>query len=119
MPAMRRFVGSLVLVTLFASPTVARARMVCRYTGVEITDCDEHCPANLPVVRDAGCCDERIVQPLPVSRVTDQSVSVAPAVALAPLVRDDRAVVHVSKAPSHSAAPDRPPLYVVQRALLI
>jgi hypothetical protein len=116
---MRRFVGSLVLVALFASPTVARARMVCRYTGVEITDCEEQRAPDVPVVRDADCCFERIVRPLPVSRVTDQSVFVAPALALVPMVRDDQAVVHVATAPLLSTAPGGPPLYVAQRALLI
>jgi hypothetical protein len=117
--AMRRFVGSLVLVALFASPTVARARMFCRYTGVEITDCGDRCPSETPAIRDAGCCEERTVQPLPVSRVTDQQVSVTPLVAAAPLPRATDIARHCAAEPSPPVAASGPPLYVAQRALLI
>jgi hypothetical protein len=116
---MRRIVGSLVLVALLASPTVARARMFCRYTGVEITDCNDRCTPDAVAVRDAGCCEERIVQPLPVSRVTDHHVVVAPAVALAPQVQEAPLVVHVAAAQSSPVATSGPPLYLAQRALLI
>jgi hypothetical protein len=114
---MRRFVGTIALLALVASPTVAQARMFCRYTGIEITDCEEQRVPDQAVVQWEGCCERRVVTPLGAARISAEHATLAPI------------LIRATAAPVLLAAPMRawaetprasgPPLYVVQRALLI
>ncbi|MCA1828528.1 MAG: hypothetical protein LC689_16515, partial [Myxococcales bacterium] len=48
------------LASLAAAPIVARTRFVCRYTGIEITDCaEQQVPAAAQLQTD-GCCDRQL-----------------------------------------------------------
>jgi hypothetical protein len=118
--SVRRLVAISALVGLLTSPVVARTRLFCKYTGVEITDCSEQDVPASPVVTFAGCCEHRLFLPLPASKVSADSFtalvpilvvhSPAPLPPVTPLFR-------VSwTAPSAGAGP---PLFVQHRALLI
>jgi hypothetical protein len=120
--AMRRLVGTFALVALLTSPTVSQVRFFCRYTGVEITDCDEQQVSEHPVVQREGCCERRVSPaPAPAKVAREHALPQAMAVALAwaqhlpvqPLApsRQDRL-----RLPPDNAAP---PLFLQQRALLI
>ena len=117
---MMRFVGTLTLLVVLASPTVPQARLFCRYTGIEVTDCAEQREAERPAVQPEGCCELRLSNaPAPVLQtpepVLPQALALAPWWAQplpmqpAPAVRGDRV----------SRGSAGPPLFVQQHALLI
>jgi hypothetical protein len=56
---MTRLTGVFAILVLLASPTVAQARYFCRYTGMEITDCEQQRVPQQPLVTHEGCCDRR------------------------------------------------------------
>jgi hypothetical protein len=119
--AMRKVVGILALLAILALPSVARARFFCRYTGVEITDCEEQRSPDMPVLQPEGCCDRRVERPLAAARVEANRAEVAPVMLVA---EPFAAVAPLPDAPATAAVPmpaaaSGPPLYVVQRALLI
>jgi hypothetical protein len=116
----RRLVAIFALVGLITSPVVARVRLFCKYTGIEITDCSERDIPASPLVTSPECCEHRLFPPLAASKVSADSLTT-----LVPVI-----VVHVSTLPpspapvfdaSRSArTPDAgPPLFVQHRALLI
>src|SRR5205807_3638429 len=57
---LRRVISAVVLASLAAAPVVARTRFVCRYTGIEITDCAEQQVPSTPELRTEGCCDRQL-----------------------------------------------------------
>ena len=57
---LRRVISAIVLASLAAAPVVARTRFVCRYTGIEITDCAEQRAAPTPELQAEGCCDRQL-----------------------------------------------------------
>jgi hypothetical protein len=117
---MRKLVGILALLGILASPTVAQARIVCRYSGVEITDCEEQRVPERPVVQAEGCCERRVVPPLPAARVPAEHATVAPILVVAePLAPVAPAPVGLAVADVSLPVAAGPPIYVVQRALLI
>ena len=56
---LRRVISAIVLVALAAAPIVARSRFVCRFTGLEITDCAEQQVPAASEVQTEGCCDRQ------------------------------------------------------------
>lgn len=54
----------LALVALISAPTILQARMVCRFTGMELTDCGEGQLPDAPVAQAGGCCDRQVTRPL-------------------------------------------------------
>jgi hypothetical protein len=56
---MRRLVGTIGLIALLASPTVARTRFFCRFSGVEISGCDEQRVPDHAAVQAEDCCERR------------------------------------------------------------
>jgi hypothetical protein len=114
---MRRVAGLVALLSLLASPVVAQRKFVCRYTGLEISDCAEQ----RPVVQDEGCCDRRVVPASSAFVTADQKTSpAAPVVALSALAvaspRIPNAPRLVDARPALAASP---PLFLTTRALLI
>src|SRR4051812_16505606 len=118
---MRRFLGMAVLLALVASPTVARSSLFCRFTRIEITDCEEQRAPEHPVVPSESCCERRILIALDAPRPRGTDHVVVPA---APVVAS--VVPFTDGPPRRSTEPRRstaiavgPPLFLVQRALLI
>jgi hypothetical protein len=117
---LQRVVSWLVVASLAAAPTVARTRLVCRYTGVEITDCDEQQAPGAPEVRKQECCDKQMTPaPSAMRKAPPQEIQPPAALALAPLV----AVEDVLPSLLNERAEPRPssgsPVYLITRALLI
>jgi hypothetical protein len=117
----RRLVATFVLVGLVASPVVARTRLFCKYTGVEITsDCWEREAPASPLVTAAACCDHRVESPLPPSKLSGQSFE-----ALAPVLGSSVVASLPATEPfsvsfwGTPAVRAGPPLFVRHRALLI
>jgi hypothetical protein len=118
---MRRVAGLVALLSLLASPVVAQRKFVCRYTGLEISDCAEQRIPERPVVQDEGCCDRRVVPALSAFVTADQKTSpAAPVVALSALAvaspRIPNAPRLVDARPALAASP---PLFLTTCALLI
>jgi hypothetical protein len=115
---MRRLVGTIALLALVALPPIARARFFCRYTGIEITDCEEQRVPDRPVVQVEDCCERRIVPPLAAARICADDAAVAPILfAVAPAFHALPVLPSVDTPVLSKAS--GPPLYVVQGALLI
>jgi hypothetical protein len=117
---MTRLTGAFAVLALLASPTVAQARYFCRYTGMEITDCEQQRVPAQPFVTQEGCCDRR-VSPVaaPATRPPGPVLLQVWAVALS----------WTQQLPLQPLAPSQrdrlrpddggPPLFLQQRALLI
>jgi hypothetical protein len=117
---LRRVVSAVVLIALASMPVVARTRLFCRYTGLEITDCAEQQVPATSAIQVAGCCDRQVTRPLGVVLKAQQedfappvfqglparSLANVPAIPLAHIVRP-------------AAAPTGPPVFLITRALLI
>jgi hypothetical protein len=117
----RRLVATFALVGLIASPVVARTRLFCKYTGVEITsDCWERETPVSALVTAQACCDHRVESPLPPSKLSGQSFEV-----LAPVLGASVAASLPAAEPFSvsfwrvPAVRTGPPLFVRLRALLI
>lgn len=118
---LRRIVSAVALLALASTPVVARTRLFCRYTGVEITDCAEQGLPGRPVIQGERCCHRHLSRTLD-SVLTGQQQEIAP-----PVLQEVRAVSFIDRsdlAPGvyrrQSAATRRgPPLFVITRALLI
>jgi len=110
----------LALVGILVTPSASRARMFCRYSGIEITDCDEQgVPAKTAVQAD-HCCERRVVPALGLARITSEQVTTPPiqtALITAPVLTRERGRSSISTPRSSGGL--GPPLYVAQRALLI
>lgn|GEM_PF-1656285 len=118
---MRRLAAILALVGLATTPAVARTRLFCRYTGVEIVGCAEQDFPDQAQVRAADCCERRISQVLPRSNLTEPAANLPPP-ALFPL--PGQALLAATRPPSRprflKPPPSAgPPLFVQLRSLLI
>ena len=118
---LRRVISAIVLASLAAAPVVARTRFVCRYTGIEITDCAEQQVPSSPELRTEGCCDRQLT-PAASAMVTPSHEEIQPpmvAALTAPVLVADalRPMVHVRFAERHP--PSRPRVFLITRALLI
>ena len=100
---------------------VARTRFVCRYTGIEITDCVEQQAPVVPEVQTEGCCDRQLT-PAASAMLTRSHQEFQPplgAALPAPVLVDDAP----RAAPADQFAERRPfygpPVFLITRALLI
>lgn len=120
-PVGRRVVSTITLLALASMPVVARTRLVCRYTGVEITDCAEQEVPGRPVVQAEGCCHRQATRPLGNLLIHSQQEIAPPALhASAALPMVDRSELSpLVRRPRAAAAPTGPPLFVITRALLL
>jgi hypothetical protein len=113
--AVKRWTSVIVLLALASSPAVARVRYFCRFTGVEITDCEEQRVPDAPIARDDGCCERRATATLGQASVAVDHIVVAPVlVTVAPVAID-------APPPAEPRTPNAsgPPLFLSQRTLLI
>jgi hypothetical protein len=118
---LRRVISTVALLALMSTPVVARTRLFCRYTGVEITDCAERELPGSPVVQIEGCCDRQVTRALGVV-LSGQQQEVAPPTlhALPALSMVDLSNLAPPTHREHSAAaPAGPPVFLITRALLI
>ena len=118
---LRRVISAFALLALAFAPVVGRTRLFCRYTGVEITDCNEQEVPGSPVVQVEGCCDRQVTRPLGVILSTQPQEIAPPALhALpAPSLLDVPALSPSALAMSSMAVPTGPPVFLITRALLI
>jgi hypothetical protein len=78
---LQRVIAAVALVALASTPAVARTRLFCRYTGVEITDCHQQVTAG--EIQIEGCCDRRTSQAAGAALITPhQEISSPPLAAL-------------------------------------
>lgn len=117
----RRVICAITLLALASTPVVARTRLFCRYTGVEITDCAEQDVPGRPVVQAEGCCHGQVTRPLSALLGNPQAEIAPPTLHALP---GTSAVASVQISPpvprkQTLAAPTGPPLLLITRALLI
>jgi len=104
------------LIALASAPVVARSRLFCRYTGVEISDCRQQEISGSSEIQVEGCCDRRTTQPPIVVLIGHQQESFPPVLIALP--------VAISLAAPARPLPIRlldvaPPVFLITRALLI
>ncbi|MFL5310625.1 MAG: hypothetical protein ACJ79H_09260 [Myxococcales bacterium] len=113
---LHRVIAAVALIALASTPVVARTRLFCRYTGVEITDCQQRDVAGCSEIQFEGCCDRQTTQPPGAIRI-DPHQDGSPPVHIA-----------ISAAPVFAARGHRLPIdflytalpvFLVTRALLI
>jgi hypothetical protein len=121
-PVFRRAASFLALLALLAAPAVTSTRLFCRFTGQEFVGCLEAAPQHGSQIRPDDCCDRRTFRALDGMRLEDNqpqpaSATVLVAGAVTPLVIAGAATP--SLRPERSVQPVGPPVFLVQRALLI
>jgi hypothetical protein len=113
---LRRVIAAIGLIALASTPVVARTRLVCRYTGVEITDCQQNPVPGSSEIQIEGCCDRQTTQPPGVTPIAQQQQS-------SPLVLIALPATLLFAAPARPPpVRDRdvvPPVFLINRALLI
>lgn len=111
---LRRVTAAVALLALASMPVAARTRLICRYTGVEITDCGQaEIPSNAAIQLE-GCCDRQTTQ-APGVLVVLQQPPPLPLVALP--VEPSFATPMGPPAPRSFDA--SPPVFLITRSLLI
>jgi hypothetical protein len=111
-----RVIAAVTLIALASTPVVARTRLVCRYTGVEITDCQQYPVSGRSEIQIEGCCDRQTTQPPGVIPIAQQQQSSPPLLIGLPV-----ALLFAAPAcplPIH-ARDVVPPVFLINRALLI
>ena len=117
---LRRIATLLALVALVSAPSIARARLVCRFSGLEITDCGEAQAPEAPVAQDGGCCDQQLTRPLAPMLVHPHPEVAPPALPLLPTAAPlELSLPRLADRFEIAAAAAGPPLYLRTRALLI
>jgi hypothetical protein len=118
---LRRVVSAVALLALASAPVVARTRLFCLYTGVEIKDCAEQDLPARSVVQVEGCCDRQITRTLG-TVLSGQEQEIAPptlhALPAVSTVDPLDFASHVQRQ-RPAASPTGPPLLLITRALLI
>jgi hypothetical protein len=111
---LQRVIAAVALVALASTPAVARTRLFCRYTGVEITDCHQQVPAG--GIEIEGCCDRRTTQPPGAALTTPhQEISSPPLAALpVPLL-----FFAPARPPAIRVVDTGSPVFLITRALLL
>jgi hypothetical protein len=118
---LRRVISTITLLGLASAPVVGRTRLLCRYTGVEITDCAEQDVPGHSVLRTEGCCDRQMTQPLAATIGAERYELGSPLVCALPtsVVADAPVIAFAVVANASLAAPPGPPVLLITRALLI
>src|SRR4051812_11475914 len=122
LPVFRRVASFLALLALLAAPAVTSTRLFCRFTGQEFVGCLEASRERGVQVRPDDCCDQRTFRALDGMRLAETQPQPAPATvlvtdAVTPLVIASAATPSVR--PERSVQPVGPPVFLMQRALLI
>ena len=113
---LHRVIAAVALIALASTPVVARTRLFCRYTGVEITDCQQQEISGSSEVQFEGCCDRRTTQPPGVIRIAQHQDSSPPVLVAVPAAPVFAAPPHPRRIHFLHAAS---PVFLITRALLI
>ena len=115
----RRAMSALSLLALLSAPAVSRTRMLCRFTGLEISGCSEQAIPERAEIQIEGCCDRQYTPALASARAA-QAHEVAPPslLALPQQPAPARERPRFAAAP-RTVAQTGPPLLRITRALLI
>lgn len=106
------------LVAFASTPVVARTRLICRYTGLEITDCaEQHIPART-VLQAEGCCSRQVTQAMGTALGSLGQEFPPPALQTFPAAELLSFASEVERE-RPATSPTGPPLLLVTRALLI
>ena len=118
---LRRAISAIVLASLAAAPVAARTRFVCRYTGIEITDCAEQQAPTAPELQNEGCCDRQLT-PAASAMLTPSHEEIQPPMVAAlttPVLVEDALRPTVNGRFAERPASSGPPVFLITRALLI
>ncbi len=118
---LRRVISAIVLASLAVAPVVARTRFVCRYTGIEITDCAEQQAAPIPELQTEGCCDPQLT-PAASAMLRPSHEEIQPpmvAALTAPVLVEDALRPTVNGQFAERPPTSGPPVFLITRALLI
>jgi hypothetical protein len=113
---LRRFIAAVALIGLASLPVVARTRLVCRYTGAEITDCQQQEIPGSSEIQVEGCCDRQTTQPPGVTLIAQQQQSSPPVLVALPVALWLAAAAR--PLPIHTLGISTP-VFLITRALLI
>ncbi len=118
---LRRVIAAVALLGLASAPVVGRTRLLCRYTGVEITDCAEQELPGQSVLRTDGCCDPQMTRPLAATIGAERYELASPVVCALPVsvAADTPAIAFAVVARVSPAGAVGPPVFLITRALLI
>lgn len=117
---LHRTASLLALLALVSAPSIARARLVCRFSGLEIVDCGEAHAPEAPSAQDGGCCDQQLTRPLAAMLVHPNLEVAPPALPRLPTAAPlDSSLPRLADRFEVAAAAAGPPLYLRTRALLI
>jgi len=121
LPVLRQVISVVALLGLASAPVVGRTRLLCRYTGVEITGCAEQEVPGHSVLRTEGCCDPQMTRPLAATIGAERYELGSPLVCALPIpvVAETPAVAIAVVANGSLAASAGPPVFLITRALLI
>ena len=118
---LRRVIAAVALLGLASAPVVGRTRLLCRYTGVEITDCAEQELPGQSVLRTDGCYDPQMTRPLAATIGAERYELASPMVCALPVsvAADTPAIAFAVVARVSPAGAVGPPVFLITRALLI
>jgi hypothetical protein len=118
---LRRVLSAVALLALASAPVVARTRLFCRYTGLEINDCAEQDFPGRSVIQVEGCCDRQITRTLGAVFSGQEQEFAPPTVPALPVVStvDPLDLASHVQRDRPTASPTGPPLLLITRALLI
>ncbi len=117
---LRRIATLLALIALVSAPSIARARLICRFSGLEITNCGEAQVPDAPVARDGGCCEQQLTRSLGAMLVHPDTDVAPPALPLLPAPAPlELPLPRLADRFENAAPAAESPLYLRTRALLI
>ncbi len=117
---LRRTASLLALLALVSAPFISRARLVCRFSGLEVTNCGEAQVPDAPVAQDGGCCDQQLTRPLAAMRAHPDPEVAPPPLPLLPTAAPlELSLPRLADRFEIAAVAAGPPLYLRTRALLI
>jgi hypothetical protein len=118
---LRRVISAVALLALASTPVVARTRLFCRYTGLEINDCAEQDFPARSVIQFEGCCDRQITRTLGTVLSGQEQEFAPPPVLALPAVSTVDPLDLASHVQRERPAASRtgPPLLLITRALRI
>jgi hypothetical protein len=117
---LRRVISALALIAIAATPAVARTRMLCKYTGLEIADCDEQAVPAQAMVQAEGCCDRQVTRTPGLALAGHFQELAPPALQVLPGQSQEPRLQSAPLAPrGFESVPTGPPLIRITQALLI
>jgi hypothetical protein len=117
---LRRFAAVALVLAVVAAPAVTSTRLFCKFTGGEVTGCDEQAVQALTTIKNAGCCQQRTFERSESTTVLS-SAQLTPPLS-APIAEPPLSVLFASHQlleRERIPAGAGPPAFISHRALLI